>query len=168
LNLSPTVDLLELFIVVVGTIGLAVSIIMLAIIQGDRRNVRISKINGINKRMTNADLRNELSRTYKLVCFLVLGLLFMAIPPPANPSSALIGQIVRYMVISWEIIAAANSLWAYVDRQRNVEYLRERLYTDEQRYAIRDPARDLERDPIRDLARDKQHDAEADMEGGAA
>jgi hypothetical protein len=155
LNLSPTVDLLELFIVVVGTIGLAVSIIMLAIIQGDRRHVRISKTNGINKRMTNADLRNELSRTYKLVCFLVLGLLFMTIPPPANPNSAFIGQIVRYMLISWEIIAASNSLWAYVDRQRNVEYLRQH----DDRDAIRDPARDAERDPIRDARRDKEHDA---------
>jgi hypothetical protein len=167
-TLSPNVDFIELFVVVLGTIGLAISLIMLAIIQGDRRAVKEAGTNGINKRLTNADLRNELSRTYKLIGFVVIGLMLMTIPPNPQSGGRFVGEVIRWMLVSWEAIAVMNSLWSYVDRQRNIEYLRDRLNTDEQRYAIRDPARDKERDPIRDLARDKQHDAEADMEGGAA
>jgi nitrate/nitrite-specific signal transduction histidine kinase len=63
LNLTDTIDLVELMVVILGAIGLTISLIMVAYIQGDRRNVRKSGTNGISKRLTNADLRNELSRT---------------------------------------------------------------------------------------------------------
>jgi hypothetical protein len=124
MNLSSTIDLTEFLVVVVGIVGLTISLIMLAYIQGDRRNVRISGTNGISKRLTNADLRNELSRTYKLVCFVAVGILSMMVPPPIREEGRVTGDIFKWMLISWEVIAVANSLAAYVDRKHFVAYLR--------------------------------------------
>jgi hypothetical protein len=124
MNLSSTIDLIELVVVIVGIIGLTISLIMVAYIQGDRRNVRKSGTNGISKRLTNADLRNELSRTYKLLCFVIIGLLSMLIQPPIRESGRVVGDILKWMLISWELIAVANSLHAYVDRKHYVDYLR--------------------------------------------
>jgi hypothetical protein len=124
MNLSSTIDLIEFLVVVIGIVGLAISLIMVAYIQGDRRNVRKSGTNGISKRLTNADLRNELSRTYKLVCFIAIGTLSMMIEPPIRESGKVVGDILKWMLISWELIAVVNSLHSYVDRRHFVEYLR--------------------------------------------
>jgi hypothetical protein len=124
MNLSSTIDLIEFLVVVIGIVGLAISLIMVAYIQGDRRNVRKSGTNGISKRLTNADLRNELSRTYKLVCFIAIGTLSMMIEPPIRESGKVVGDILKWMLISWELIAVVNSLHSYVDRKHFVEYLR--------------------------------------------
>jgi hypothetical protein len=124
-NLSETIDLTELMVVLVGIIGLTISVIMLAVIQGDRRSVRASGKNGINKRMTNADLRNELSRAYKLAGFIGLGLLAMFLPPPVRENNRAFAEVLKWMLISWELVATLNSLWSYVDRRRNIEALRD-------------------------------------------
>lgn len=124
MNLTPTIELLELLVFVIGVVGITISLIMLSIIQGDRRNLRIAKLNGVNKRLTNADLRNELSRTYKLVGFTVIALLAMTAPPPLNQQNRLAGEILKWLLISWEVVAVINSLWAYVDRVKNRDALR--------------------------------------------
>jgi hypothetical protein len=124
LNLTDTIDLVELMVVILGAIGLTISLIMVAYIQGDRRVVRKSGTNGISKRLTNADLRNELSRTYKFLCFVAIGLMSMLIQPHLRESGRIVGDILKWMLISWEVIAVVNSLHAYVDRKHYVDYLR--------------------------------------------
>jgi hypothetical protein len=164
MSISETADLLELFVVVIGVVGLTVSLVMDAFLTGQWQNVRRSGTNGINKRMVISDLRNELSRTYKLAGFVVIGLLMMTIPPNPSTNSRLVGEIFRWMIVSWEVVAVINSIWGYVDRQKNIESLRQKEALLTARDEIRDPARDAERDPIRDAARDKEHDTVADGE----
>jgi hypothetical protein len=125
LNLSPTIDTTELLVVIIGIIGLTISLIMVAVIQASRRGVRRRGVNGINKRMTNSDLRNELSRTYKLACFVVIGLIQMTVPPPIRYDNRMAGEVFKWMLISWEMVATVNSLWGYVDHRRNMDDLLE-------------------------------------------
>lgn len=125
MNISETIDAVELLVFVVGIIGLMISLVMIALIQGDRVVIRIAKSNGINKRLANADLRNELSRTYKLLGFTVVALIAMAIPPPAVAEVRTAFEWFKWILISWEVVAAANSLWSFVDRVQNRDELRE-------------------------------------------
>lgn len=125
MNISPTIDLVELIVLVMGVIGLIISFIMVAFIQGDRNNLRIAKVNGINKRLANSDLRNELSRTYKLLGFTIAAIMAMTIPPPVNEGVRESFEWFKWMLISWEAVAMTNSLWALVDRIQNRGELKE-------------------------------------------
>lgn len=163
MNLSSTIDLVELLVVVLGIVGFTISLIMLAVIQGDRRNVKKAGLNGIHKRMTNADLRNELSRAYKLIGFTTIGIMSMFVPPPLRDGNRFVGTVFTWMLISWEAIAVINSLWAYVDWRRNVETLR----TLEEMTAERDALRDVDRDAPRDSERDHDRDITRDVDRDA-
>lgn len=132
LNLTPTADILEVIVVVLGIIGLPISLIMLAVIQAARRTAYNLPRNGsvLNKvirqvsiRLTNSDLRNEASRTYKLVCYLVLGVVFLFVPPSTNATLSIVGSVVRAMLISWEVVATMNTLWGFIDYRKNSEDL---------------------------------------------
>ncbi len=120
MNLTPTIDLVELMVVIVGIVGLTISLIMVAVIQGSRSFVKRTGKNGINKRLTNGDMRNELSRTYKLICFVIVGMLQLTLPPPVREGNKFAGEVFTWMLISWEIVATVNSLWGYVDHKRNI------------------------------------------------
>jgi hypothetical protein len=48
----------------------------------------------------------------------------MLIQPHLRESGRIVGDILKWMLISWEVIAVVNSLHAYVDRKHFVEYLR--------------------------------------------
>lgn len=178
IDLSPTVTLLELLVVILGIIGTPISLVMLAYIQGDRRNVRLSGMNGINKRLTNSDLRNELSRTYKLVCYTAMGIILMTLPNAVRAGNQVGAIVLNMMLLSWEVIAVLNSLWAFVDRRRNVESLRQLHRTgseheaenDEQDEMVvaRNDARDVARDTVRDPLRDIAHDLETTSGGNEA
>lgn len=127
LNLTETIDVLEVIVVGLGLIGLPISLVMLAVIQAARRTVRNSSRNGaikrVNTRLTNSDLRNELSRTYKLFCYLVLGVVFMFVPPPQSQELSVVSSLVRAMLISFEIVATMNTLWGYIDYRKNSDDL---------------------------------------------
>lgn len=125
MNITPTIDVVELLVLVLGIGGLIVSLIMIALILGDRIIIRIAKTNGINKRLTNADLRNELSRAYKLVGFTAAAILSMTIPPPVTEEVRQAGEWFKWMLISWEVVAVVNSVWSFVDRAQNRDELKE-------------------------------------------
>lgn len=171
IDLSQPINILLIIVAVTGVIFTPVSIVMLAYIQGDRRNVRLSGMNGINKRLTNSDLRNELSRTYKLVGYTVLGMLFLFDVDWAP-------LLLTILMLTWEGVAALNTVWAYVDRRRNVESLRQLHRTGSEHEAenddqdemvvARNDARDVARDTVRDPLRDIAHDLEATSGGNEA
>lgn len=139
MNISPTIDLVEIIVLVMGVIGLIISLIMIAFIQSDRNNLRIAKVNGINKRLANADLRNELSRTYKLLGFTIAAVIAMGIPPPANEGVRESFEWFKWMLISWEAVAMINSLWAFIDRIQNrgeLQEIRERKRLAAEKLAV--------------------------------
>lgn len=127
MSLSPTIELTELLAFIFGIVGIVFSGIMVVTIEGDRRNIKRAGKNGVNKRMTNADMRNELSRTYKLACFVVLSGLAMTIPPSTQSANQFVGEMFRWMLLSWEAVAVFNSYTAWRDRKENIEDL-EKLY----------------------------------------
>lgn len=125
MNISPTIELDELIVLVMGIIGLTFSLIMLAVLVGDIYNILKSGVNGINKRLGYGDLRGELSRTWQLGGFIAAALIAMAIPPPAIEVVRQGFEWFKWMLVSWEVVAMINSLWAFVDRKQNKGELQE-------------------------------------------
>lgn len=124
MDLTPTVDILEMTVFLVGALGLALSLVVLGMLGSDRRNLRRAGRNGINKRLVHGDIRNELSRTYKLLCYTVLALVLMTIPPPIRQSNAVTSRLITWMLLSWELIAFMNTTWGLRDRVKNLRDLR--------------------------------------------
>lgn len=166
MNITETLSLLELLIIVMGLPGLTISILLIAVFQGDRGNLRKTGVNGINKRMTNADLRNEILAAYQLAGFVALGLIYSAVPPAAPAAVEAVSIVAYILIISWEVKETLGSIWRFVDRKRNGSSLEalagqstdRNEIRDKERDPVRDEARDIGRDPVRDVARDGVHD----------
>lgn len=159
MNVTETLSVLELLIIIMGLPGLTVSILLIAVFQGQRTSLRKAGINGVNKRLTNADLRNEIFAAWKLAGFITIGILSALVPPRTGESNLLISTIIASVVISWEVVETLGSLWRFVDFRKNKDAVRE---VEIDRHDVRDLARDNGRDIIRDEARDVARDIEHD------
>lgn len=115
---------MEVSVFVLGFVGFCVSIVVLGGLLSDRRNVLRAGRNGINKRLVYGDIRNEISRTYKLLCYAIIALGLMAVPPPVRESNAFISRFIAWMLISFELIAFTNTVWCLRDRRKNIRDLR--------------------------------------------
>lgn len=160
MNITDTLSVLEMLIIIMGLPGLTVSILLIAVFQAQRSSIRRAGINGVNKRLTNADLRNEIFAAWLLGGFVAVGILSATVLPPIRPANAVVSTIIASIVISWEVVGTIGSLWRYVDYRKNIDAVREVLV---QRNDVRDTARDEGRDSIRDGARDEARDIEHDL-----
>ena len=126
MTLTPTISVLELFVVVIGIVGCAVSLSMMAILWRDRGILKAEGQNGIDRRLVMGNMRNEIARLLILVGYIGLGIYAMSIPEPVRAVNRRAGEVTLWIFVAFEVIVVLASLWDYVDRQRNIADLAKR------------------------------------------
>jgi hypothetical protein len=119
MNLSDTVSLLELFVFIVSVAGISLSALLVAVYIADRSHIKAGGGDRIDMRMVNGNLRNELKRIYIQLGYMTLAVYAMTVPPPIRPANARFGDVLIYLLISFELVMISASLWDFVDRRRN-------------------------------------------------
>lgn len=126
MNLTHTVSLLEVFLVVIGLIGIGLCLLMFATLWRDRGILRAAGQNGIDRRLVMGNMRVVLFCLFVIVVFTALGTLAMFVPEPVRSENRTQGEIVAWALILIDVGAVLIILWDYIDRQRNMADLAHR------------------------------------------
>jgi hypothetical protein len=117
-NLSETVTVLELFVVLAALLGLGACVYNIGGSWSDGQTRRRSKVNGYKRRLANWSIREELFRAIRLSCFLGAGILSMTLPSSGASQNRTIAFAITFLLFGLEIVDVVGSLLAAYDRHR--------------------------------------------------
>lgn len=166
MTLTPTISLLEAFVVGVGAMGILICFLMLGLLWRDRMTLIRNKQNGVDKRLVMGNVRSVLLVFAVVAIFVALGLYAMTLPEPARPANRRGGELVNWGLISIEVLATATILWDYIDRRKNMRDLARRIVDRRRRHDDPPPEpAEAEAEVQERRARQQERIGEADYQG---
>lgn len=126
MGLTPTISVLELFVVLIGLLGLVVFILMIGLLWRDFRVLKENKQNGVDRRLVLGNMRNAIHCAFIVLIFVLLGLRGMFVPEPIAASTRTQSALIYWALLSVEIAAVLVILLDYVDRRSNMRDLKRR------------------------------------------
>jgi hypothetical protein len=125
-RITETISFLEFFLVLIGAVGIAVSVLMLAVLWRDRGVLKSAGQNGIDRRLVMGNLRTATGCLFIIVVFTVVGVYGMFIPESPRQVTRTQYEIIAWALILIDVGAVVTVLMDYVDRHRNMADLENR------------------------------------------
>jgi hypothetical protein len=125
-RIPETVSFLEFFLVLIGGVGIGVSVLMLAVLWRDRGVLKSSGQNGIDRRLVMGNLRTASGCLFIILVFTVVGVYGMFIPEAARQATRTQYEVIAWALILIDVGAVVTVLMDYVDRHRNMADLENR------------------------------------------
>jgi hypothetical protein len=125
-RITETVSFLEFFLVLIGGVGIGVSVLMLAVLWRDRGVLKSSGQNGIDRRLVMGNLRTASGCLFIILVFTVVGVYGMFIPEAARQATRTQYEVIAWALILIDVGAVVTVLMDYVDRHRNMADLENR------------------------------------------
>jgi hypothetical protein len=125
-RITETISFLEFFLVLIGAVGIAVSVLMLAVLWRDRGVLKSAGHNGIDRRLVMGNLRTATGCLFIIVVFTALGVYGMFLPESPRQATRTQYEIIAWALILIDVGAVVTVLMDYVDRHRNMADLENR------------------------------------------
>lgn len=120
MDLTATINILELLVFLSALLGLLVTLTLIPGVVYTLLLVLRRRIDGIVRRTSYSDLREESGRAWRLFGYTFMSGVSMTLPPAVRSDTRNLTSVVLLLALSWVVIDTVYSLMAWWDRVRNL------------------------------------------------